>query len=73
MYFVAPVCFNSSYCGEESIGDSLLSFDQCCFEFFGVMYALPGECLPCPKTGNLMHTKLIKSMLCCISIGDFDF
>ena len=52
MYFAAPVCFNTTYCEGESVGDDLLSFDQCCFDLFGVSFASPGQCLLCPKTGN---------------------
>ena len=52
-YFTAPVCFNTTYCGGESISDGLISFDQCCFELFGVSFVSSGQCLLCPKTGNL--------------------
>ena len=57
MCFVAPVCFNTSYCGEELVGDNSISYYQCCFELSGVSFALPGECLLCPNTGNLKHTQ----------------
>ena len=52
MYFTAPVCFNTTYCGGESVSDGL-SFDQCCFELSAVSFVSSGQCLLCPKTGNL--------------------
>ena len=51
MLFVAPVCFNTTYCEGESVGDHLLSFEQCCFELSGVSFASSGQCLLCPTTG----------------------
>ena len=51
MYSVAPVCFNSTYCGGESVSDDLLSYEQCCFKLAAVSFAAPGQCLLCPKTG----------------------
>ena len=62
--FVAPVCFNTTYCEGESVSDDLLSFDQCCFELSGVSFASPGQCLICPKTGNsyiLCNLNLLKT------------
>ena len=53
MYFTAPVCFNTTYCGGELVNDTLISFDQCCFELSGVSFVSSGQCLLCPKTGNL--------------------
>ena len=54
LYFVAPVCFANTNCGKESaIGDLSLAFHQCCFGLSGAAYALPRQCLPCPKTGKL--------------------
>ena len=50
--FVAPVCFNTTYCEGVSVGDSSISFDQCCFELFGTSFASSGRCLLCLKTGN---------------------
>ena len=50
-YYIAPVCFNTTYCGGESVNDNLVSFHWCCFEFYGVSFASPGQCLLCP-TGN---------------------
>ena len=58
MYFIAPVCFNTTYCGGESVSDNLLSFHQCCFEFYGVSFASSGQCLLCP-TGNYVQTTII--------------
>ena len=55
MYFAAPVCFNTTYCGGKSIRDDLLSFGQCCFELFGVSFASPEQCLLCPKSGTYIH------------------
>ena len=54
MYFVAPVCFNTTYCDGESLSDDLLSFEQCCFELSAVSFAAPGQCLLCPITGSYM-------------------
>ena len=54
VYFVAPVCFNTTYCGGQSVSDDLLSYEQCCFELSGVSFASPGQCVLCPKSGNLM-------------------
>ena len=53
MYFTAPVCFNTTYCEGESVSDALMSFDHCCFELSGVSFVSSGQCLLCPKTGNL--------------------
>ena len=49
LYFVAPVCFNTTYCGREPVSNSSLSFVQCCFELSGTSYASPGQCMLCPK------------------------
>ena len=49
--FIAPVCFNTTYCEGESVNDDLLSYEQCCFELSGVSFASSGQCLLCPKTG----------------------
>ena len=51
MYFVAPVCFNTTYCGGESarLSYDLVSFHQCCFELYGVSFVSSGQCLLCPK------------------------
>ena len=57
MYFVAPVCFNTTDCGRESVSDDLLSFEQCCFELSAVSFASPGQCLLCPKSGKLNTNK----------------
>ena len=51
MCFVAPVCFNTTYCGGESVSDDLLSYEQCCFELSGVSFASSGQCVLCPKSG----------------------
>ena len=48
MCFIAPVCFNTTYCEEESVSDELLSFEQCCFELSAVSFASSGQCLLCP-------------------------
>ena len=50
--YVAPVCFNTTYCGGESVGSNLLSYEQCCFELSGVSFATPGQCVLCPKSGT---------------------
>ena len=56
-FYVAPVCFNTTYCEGESVSDDLLSFDQCCFELSGVSFASSGQCLLCPETGtHIAHT-----------------
>ena len=52
-HFVAPVCFNTTYCGGESVSDNLLSYEQCCFELSGASFASSGQCLLCPKTGKI--------------------
>jgi len=52
IYFVAPVCFNTTQCGGESAIDYFISFEQCCYELSGVSFASSGQCLLCPKTGN---------------------
>ena len=49
MYFIAPVCFNTTYCGGKSISNKSLSFLQCCSEFSGLSFASSGQCLLCPK------------------------
>ena len=51
MYFIAPVCFNTTYCGGESarMNDNSVSFHQCCFELHGVSFVTSGQCLQCPK------------------------
>ena len=61
MYIVAPVCFNTTYCDGESLSDDLLSFDQCCFELSAVSFASSGQCLLCPRTGNLRKQIIIQS------------
>ena len=48
---IAPVCYNTTYCGGESVGDNLLSYEQCCFELSGVSFASSGQCVLCPKSG----------------------
>ena len=53
-YFIAPVCFNTTYCGGESVSNDLLSYEQCCFELLAVSFASPGQCLLCPKSGNFL-------------------
>ena len=55
MCFIAPVCFNTTYCEGESISDDFLSFEQCCFESSGVSFASPGQCLFCPITGMYIY------------------
>jgi len=52
MHFVAPVCFNTTYCGGESVSDYFIYFEQCCYELSGVSFASPGQCSLCPKTGT---------------------
>ena len=56
MQFTAPVCFNTTYCGGESVSDDLLSFNQCCFELSGVSFASSGQCLLCPKGTDINVT-----------------
>ena len=51
MCFVAPTCFNITYCDGESFGNNSISFDQCCFEFLGVSFASPEQCMLCSKSG----------------------
>ena len=59
---VAPVCFNTTYCEEESVSDYLISFDQCCFELSAVSFASAGQCLLCPKTGMyICYYSLVKT------------
>ena len=53
MYFTAPTCFNQTGCEEDAVGNQSISFIECCFELFAVSYALPGQCLLCPKPGKL--------------------
>ena len=53
LIFVAPVCFNTTYCEGESISDDLISFEQCCYESSGISYASPGYCFMCPRAGIL--------------------
>ena len=55
MYFVAPVCFNTTYCDGESVSEDFLSFEQCCFELSGVSFASSGQCSLCPKTGTYVQ------------------
>ena len=55
MYFIAPVCFNTTYCGGESVSDDLLSYEQCCFGLSGVSFAITGQCVLCPKSGSYTH------------------
>ena len=52
--YSAPVCFNTTFCEGEPIGDNLLSFDQCCFELSAVSFASSGQCMVCPVTGKLI-------------------
>ena len=49
--YIAPVCFNTTYCEGESVSDDLMSFDQCCFELPGISFASSGQCLLCPQRG----------------------
>ena len=55
LYFqiVAPVCFNTTYCGGESVSDDLLSYERCCLDLSGVSFASFGQCVLCPQSGNL--------------------
>ena len=55
MYFVAPVCFNTTYCDGESVREDFLSFEQCCFELSAVSFVSSGQCLLCPKTGTYVQ------------------
>ena len=55
VFFIAPVCFNTTYCGGQSISNNSVSFQQCCFELFAKSFASPGQCLLCPKSGNLIQ------------------
>ena len=71
IHFVAPVCFNTTYCGGESVSDNLLSFEQCCFELSGASFASSGQCLLCPETGNLIN-KLFFSVVIIINICIYD-
>ena len=57
--FIAPVCFNTTYCGGESVSDDLLSYEQCCFELSGVSFVSPGQCVLCPKSGTCAPTLTI--------------
>ena len=63
-YFVAPVCFNTTYCGGESVSDDLLSYEQCCFELSGVSFASPGQCVLCPKSGTYICKTYIRTHTC---------
>ena len=47
--FIAPVCFNTTYCGGESVSEDFVTAYQCCKELFGVSFASPEHCLICPK------------------------
>ena len=60
MCFVAPVCFNTTYCGGESLSDDLVTLDQCCFELSGVSFITSGQCLPCPTKGNLIVKRYLR-------------
>ena len=68
IHFVAPVCFNTTYCGGESVIDNLLSFEQCCFELSGASFASSGQCRLCPETGILI-SKLFFSVMITINVG----
>ena len=59
MCSVAPVCYNTTYCGGESVSGDLLSYEQCCFESSGVSFASPGQCVLCPKSGTCAPTLTI--------------
>ena len=48
IYFVGPVCFNTTYCGGESFNDTSLSFAQCCFILSGKSFVASTQCLQCP-------------------------
>ena len=52
MYFIAPVCFRTTYCGGQAVTDDLLTFHQCCTAFYGMSYFSSGRCFPCPQ-GNV--------------------
>ena len=58
MCFVAPVCFDTTYCGGESFTDDELSFEQCCFELSGVSFASPEHCLLCPIGSDINNVYL---------------
>ena len=45
---IAPVCFNTNYCGGESVSDNILSFHQCCFILSGISFVSSTRCLLCP-------------------------
>ena len=64
MYFVAPVCYNTTHCGGESVSDDLLSYEQCCFGSAGVSFASPGQCVQCPKSGTYVHKTYIRTHTC---------
>ena len=57
--FVAPVCFNTTYCGGELVSDDLMSYGQCCFELFGFSFASSAQCLLCPKSGMSTYINTI--------------
>ena len=59
--YIAPVCFNTTYCEEESVSDDLLSFNHCCFELFAVSFTSSGQCLLCPKIGMYVIFKMFTS------------
>ena len=64
LIFVAPVCFNTTYCEGESVNDDLLSYEQCCFELSGVSFASSGQCLLCPKTGAYCKYMHVRTYIC---------
>ena len=46
---VAPVCFNTTYCGGKTIGNNFLTIHQCCVELSGVSFVSSEQCVLCPK------------------------
>ena len=58
--FIAQSCFNTTYCGGESIGNNSVTFDHCCFELLGTSFASPGQCLLYPKADNVKKDSVIK-------------
>ena len=56
LYFIAPVCFNTTSCSGESLDNITLSYSQCCFELYGTSFVSSGECVLCPK--GILLTKI---------------
>lgn len=62
--FVAPTCFSTTYCGGVSFDNNSVSYDQCCLDLLGNSFASPGQCLLCPKTGNVKQKQLLSNAQC---------